>query len=935
MKHTFQLALTTLLSAALLSQSMAAVSFTGIGEVTSIERDVIGDGLTYTEYGSETQQAYIFEYDPTGSVLPLVRYGDTVYGKDRLSSLSDAAWSDKKTVLGAVNGDFYSMQTGVPMGVMIDDGKLITSDDNKYAIGFTADGKAIIGKPQIRTAMVNLTRGSSMLNVDQLNKFPTQWGVYLLTEEFASTTLSTIESLEIVIRLDSKFKATGSVSGTVIDVIDGDCNNAIPKDCAVISIANINENYAKFASIAVGDKLRFDTVCASGWESVTTAIGGGDLILENGAMPENILDEDHETAANPRTAVGIKEDGKVVFFAVDGRQKTAKGLTETELSAVMRELGCTSALNLDGGGSTTVMVKHSTATETVCVNKPADVNYRAIANGILFVSKHAADGVFSAISALPNTPLLLAGSSLSFTAKPLDKAYMPAGLDIGSDKVTLSFADGTNYGPEAGSVSGSVYKAGSVPGEYRLKVTVPNGLDLISTEASVIVVDQLDSFEVTPTYAKVKPGSLVKLNISAKSGENSLIATKDSFHYTLNGTHVEANQKDYPGAWLLCDIGYLDMNGNFQTFGNTEGEVDIEITYGDMVQKVHIDSSTKSDRISDFEKGEDVGKFRLSAEGSELYLAPSTSGYKSAGALEIGFSYHTAATKRLLDLKLREEFPIAPSAESIKMWVRGDISSPLSAIVADESGNEYMLSYKVSKDYSRQLGWRELTAVIPDSLKIGQLSLRSLLVINGSGEAEKTITVDDAIVYYGAPDVPVLQIGEHWGANGIHLLFDMGVIQLYDCETVNDAPTIDPDKLLTRADFAKIMSLWMGYNAMEYLEGIPLEADTPYDKAPYIRAVIDKGLMSGRDKDATGAVIFDANARITREEAFKVLGTLVSQADDGLISFTDAEDISEWALSGVRKMVKAGLISGYAEDNTIRPKAQISLAELAALLSKM
>ena len=177
MKHIIRKALAALLTAALLTQSAAALSITGMGEITAIRRDQIGDGLLYTEYGSATQQSYIFEYDPAGGALPVVRYGTTVYGKDRLGSMAASEWSAGKVVFGGINGDFYSMQTGVPMGVMIEDGKLLSTDDSKYAVGFTADGKAVIGKPGVKVTITNQTRGLLTSEVDQVNKFPTQWGV--------------------------------------------------------------------------------------------------------------------------------------------------------------------------------------------------------------------------------------------------------------------------------------------------------------------------------------------------------------------------------------------------------------------------------------------------------------------------------------------------------------------------------------------------------------------------------------------------------------------------------------------------------------------------------------------------------------------------------------------------------------------------------------
>lgn len=936
MKHSLRFALSALLTAAMLAQSAAALSYTAIGEVTQITRDTIGSGLTYTEYGSASQQTYIFEYDPAGGALPLVRWGSTVYGKDRLGSLTSAAKGDN-TVLGAINGDFFSMQTGVPLGVMIDNGKLISTDDSKYALGFKADGTAIIGKPGVKLTMTNVTRAGAAIEIDQLNKFPTQWGTYLLTDHFSSTTLSAAESLEIIIRLDGDIAPSGSVTGTVVDVVNGDCNTAIPKGCAVLTVANSYEDYPLFSGVAAGDKLRFDTTCTEGWESVVTAVGGGDLILDGGVMPAGIIDEDHEKVSNPRTAVGIKADGKVVFFAVDGRSTTSRGLTETELSALMAELGCVTALNLDGGGSTTVMVKRSDSTDCVYVNVPADGSYRSVANGILFVSKTKSNGITTAISPVPNTPTVLKGSSVSISALPLDSAYMPAGELIPTDKVKLNFAADTAYGDTAGTIKGGTFTAGSVPGEYRLNASIRSGLLDIASDLSIIVTDKLDSLNVTPTVTKVAPGTLVELDINASYRGSSVIATHESFYYTLNGTHVEANQKDYPGAALLCDIGYLDLNGNFQTFGNCEGEVEIGIHYGDLSDTVIIKSGTGSDIVSDFDEGTEIGNFIVSSAGGNLYLAPTSFGYKSVGSMEIGIRYDGVLNGRVMDVQLRRPYALPEIAESVKLWISGDISgSTLTATVVDEHGTPYTLSYSVTKDYAQQLGWRELTAPIPASLRTGSLQLTSLLTMTATGSAERTYAIDDITIYYGTDAAPALTgLEGNMAEKQIHTLYDMGVIQNFDCETVDGKLWWDPNKEVTREEFAKIMSLWMGYNALAYMnDGIIPEADTAYDKVPYIRAVIANGLMSGYGLDENGITQFNSKAPITREAVFKVLGSLLDTAEVRLLTFTDTADISEWAVTGIAKCVNAGVVNGY-DDNTIRPGAPITRAQLAMLLSRM
>jgi exopolysaccharide biosynthesis protein len=73
---------------------------------------------------------------------------------------------------------------------------------------------------------------------------------------------------------------------------------------------------------------------------------------------------------HPRTALGIKPDGSVLLLTVDGRQQNSSGMSLFELTKVMKWLGCTSAINLDGGGSTTLWVQGYG--DNGVVNHPSD-----------------------------------------------------------------------------------------------------------------------------------------------------------------------------------------------------------------------------------------------------------------------------------------------------------------------------------------------------------------------------------------------------------------------------------------------------------------------------------------------------------------------------------------------------------------------------------
>ena len=104
---------------------------------------------------------------------------------------------------------------------------------------------------------------------------------------------------------------------------------------------------------------------ASSLDGAFNAIGGGPVLLKGGEIRntyvEELFDGDSGIAPDgyaPRTAVGISADSRLVLFVCEGREMTegVKGLTTEEVAKVLYSLGCTEAINLDGGGSSCMLI---------------------------------------------------------------------------------------------------------------------------------------------------------------------------------------------------------------------------------------------------------------------------------------------------------------------------------------------------------------------------------------------------------------------------------------------------------------------------------------------------------------------------------------------------------------------------------------------------
>ena len=111
-----------------------------------------------------------------------------------------------------------------------------------------------------------------------------------------------------------------------------------------------------------------------GWPDVFDAVGGDPILLQDGA-PTSIC---ASCARQPRTGLGVTADGKILLVVIDGRRPHwSRGATLGELRTILRDLGAVDALNLDGGGSSEMVV------DGEVVNRPSDGRERHIANAVL------------------------------------------------------------------------------------------------------------------------------------------------------------------------------------------------------------------------------------------------------------------------------------------------------------------------------------------------------------------------------------------------------------------------------------------------------------------------------------------------------------------------------------------------------------------------
>lgn len=357
--------------------------FTGNGAVLEFERGSIDD---------RPQVMYTVQANPKQYELMI---GGTVSNRELVQDMTPITDREVETV-AALNGDHFSFKTGIPMGMSISDGEIVTSpvpaynaDDYYFhALGITEDGAVLTGENP--TLFMQYTIGDHTCTVDRVNRTRETWEggqICLFTPRYGKSTKTDFTGVDVVLRVDEGRVGVGTMRATIVE-IDEDGDAPLEEGHVVLSIHVLR--YDEVEKLAVGDELEFMFQFEQPeWNDVTFAVGGNLTAVANGEVLPFDYTVGAFTAAAPRSALGVRADGKIVLAAVDGRSDEAGGMTANEMAAYMAdELDCEYAILLDGGGSTALAAADENGVLQT-VNVPSEE--RPVGNGVLLVRKDTVD----------------------------------------------------------------------------------------------------------------------------------------------------------------------------------------------------------------------------------------------------------------------------------------------------------------------------------------------------------------------------------------------------------------------------------------------------------------------------------------------------------------------------------------------------------------
>ena len=986
------LALAMTVTAASASQALGWDLHTGTAPIS------VGTTLTTNQFWSDTysdlRTEHYVSYIPSADVTPTVAYGTKVTDRVTLTGMAQQLESQGKRVVSGLNGDWYVLSTGAPTGLVVTDGVVRATGyyGSTWAIGFYADGTAFIAQNGLSLSVTlggtTLNLGGGINKVRKMTSSDGSGGLTLLTSDFAATTKNSQAGVDVILSPVEDESGTYSTEPrigrqtqyVVEQVLESTGSIAIPEGKAVLTL-NAKDNadtLARLRALVPGDTVTLSISSTDPrWSQVDQALGGVAKLVTNGQVASGL---DASRTAWP--AIGIKADGTLVFYALDGKQPgLSVGATQAQVAQRLVELGCVEAICMDGGGSTTIGVTYPDGGSMGVVNSPSDGSQRANSTAIFLTTELQPTGELDSYYVTPTDNLLLSGAAVQLSASGLDTHYYPTS----GYEVEWEVTEGGGTVDENG-----LFTAGTESGTSR--VTADDGyasgtvsITTVSTPDSITLSDESTGAAVTSL--NLDPGGQVDLKASASYRSLDLTAQDTCFTWTADpavGTVDEnglftAGEKSASGTLTVSAGGKtltipVSVAGHVNTLEDLEGGMDAFTATDTAVPAVetgleYVHNGRQSLKMTyDASSGSASLGAALAIPAGESWLGMWVYGDGSGNTLMATVTDSQLQTSQILLTALNftgwqyvsAELPegaaylnsldvvYGGTAASGEIWLDqlttanenvSDTTAP--AVTLTVSGTQ--LTARVSDNVDRTIPQESVSltydgAALSFTWNESTGTLSASLPAADTGYHRATVTVSDASGNLGraSADIqpasdrtsPFADMTGHWAEQYATYLYDNGISMGTGVDTV----VYQPDKNITRAEFFTMVARWMDLDLTQYA-GVELPfvdaASIPDWALNAVKAMYSLGILQGAGVE--GGLAANASATISRAEAMTILGRTQARGyAQPELTTDDAGQVGDWALPYVQSLVGQGVVT--PTDNKLRPTDALTRGELAQLL---
>lgn len=497
---------------------------------TEIEKMNLSTGVQYSAYQVIDEQnskrinvVSIDPNDPYTRMEVALTNGD-LSSREKPSEMGRRMNAEGKGIVAAANGDFFSTAAPYyPIGMQITNHELIISPQGFPTLGLTKDKKYMIGTPVLNASAGSVNRGSNFsYPLAHVNRQRGTDMLVLYTPAMGANTATNDYGTEIILKPDDRVLKAGSTYECLVTAVTTDRgNNPIPADSWVLSGNGKAQDFLQ--RFLLGDTIQLSLTFADDrWNDVVQAVGGHDLLLENGRPTAVLGNNDSLTVkCHARTVAGLTPDGDLELVVVEAKAEEGDGMTLPEITGFLQSRGIVTAINLDGGGSSVLAGRNPGDNFLTLLTTPSDGGReRAVANGLLFFST-APRGALKYLQLNPQTVKLFQGSHVQFSLKAQDEYYnprVPDSVDWEAEEKVGSFAP-----------DGLFQATGE--GTGLITATAENA----SAYARVTVVNQIADLKISPAGVQLEPGATQQFTVTAydENGEVILV-DQDLYQWTVD-----------------------------------------------------------------------------------------------------------------------------------------------------------------------------------------------------------------------------------------------------------------------------------------------------------------------------------------------------------------------------------------------------------------
>ncbi len=637
--------------------------------------------------------------------------------------------------VAAVNGDFFDINNSTaPLGVGIKDGTVLQSPDadptwRRSAAVVTPDGLGAIGEvlfegtialPGGRTAPLAGINKPTLAS-GAIEAFTPVWGSYCRCR--ATQGATGIAEVEVV-------------DGRVTAVRDTPGEGAIPANGFVL--VGREAGGVLLAGLAVGDAVRIDYHArTTDGQQIRTALNGRQLLVVDG-VPQQASQGNNVPPA-PRTAVGFSKDGTKMFvLTADGRQPAfADGLGLDELAAMMVELGAYNAVNLDGGGSTTMVARTPGGTTAEVENRPSDGAERPDPNGLALFAPRGSGRLRGIWVDTALDPDRAAGASTVAPARP-DRVF--PGL---TRRLTAAGYDET-YGPApsrpswrtSSAARGTVDSTGVFRGRTPGSVTVEARDGLIEGSTTLTVLHPLARLSgTTAQVALVESGEHATFGVIGHDSEG-YAAPVEPADLTLSYDHD------------LLAIAPTDDGQFTVTAKQATGSALVTLRTGAVELTLPVTVGLDEQVVADFEDPAQWSYFGERATGA-VEAAPG----KVGQGLRLSYNFDESTATRTGGALSTNGIEIPGQPRALRLWVNSSGHGEWPSLQAYDATGTLLPAFRAG--FLTTTGWQQLTFTVPPGTRY-PLTLRRYYSAETKPEAQyKSEIVIDELTALVPPAVEV------------------------------------------------------------------------------------------------------------------------------------------------------------------------------------